>query len=182
MNRRIISALLVFLLLTSVAMPAVAAGDPSEVYYELHDMCIMNAHKDLGKIPFSFGIGYEGRQIADTRDTWVIFIHAGAVTKKFTLTPETSMKKLMLIKDFVTNVNVCKEESDQIPNKLRNAIAEAVAGGNAVMYGTAHDYAPAIAGGLLAAAHSVTEATSALDHFGKAKTAQVNAEKLFHEL
>lgn len=56
MNRRIISALIVFLLLASVVVPAVSAHTLSE----LHSAGVAHPTVDLGDIPvLTWGVGYE---------------------------------------------------------------------------------------------------------------------------
>lgn len=178
MNRGIISALMVFLLLASVGMPAVVAGAPSEVYYELHDMCIMNAHKDLGKIRFSFGIGYEGRQIAVNEDTWVIFIHAGAVTKSIIITPETSTAKLRMIRDFVNAVDECKSESDQLSISLVESLTSGLAGSCGVVKGALTDDSMCAVLGAAGIAYSIEEVHQFVLHLNSAINAQKRAEKI----
>ncbi|HJJ99291.1 MAG TPA: hypothetical protein O0X23_03670, partial [Methanocorpusculum sp.] len=67
-------------------------------------------------IPFlTFGIGYSSRVIDPQTDEWEIFIHAGGETKSLTITPDTPTETIVTLKDFVSYVDECKEESDQVP-------------------------------------------------------------------
>ena len=183
MNRRIISALLVFLLLASVAFPAATAAETPQVYYELHDLCLCGAHEDLGKIPYlTFGIGYEGRQIADDKDKWILFIHAGAATKKIIITPETPTQKLMPIRDFVNAVNKCKDESDQISLDLAQSLTSGFGGSFGVLKGFLTDDGVSTILGAAGITYSVEEVHQFVLHFNAAKNAQKNAEKLFGEV
>ena len=182
MNRRIISVLIVFLL-ASVTIPAATAVETPEVYYKLHDMCLCGAHADLGRIPFAtFGIGYEGRVVDDAKDKWILFIHAGAATKKIIITPETPTQKLMLIWDFVNAVKECKAESDQIPPNLLMALLTGSLGSGGMISGTLYDNAPITSGGVLSVTESVEQIRQAVTHFNNAKNAQKNAELLFSEV
>ena len=181
--RKFISALLVFLLLTSVAVPAATAAETPEVYYELHDMCLCGAHADLGRIPFAtFGIGYEGRVVDDVKDKWILFIHAGAATKKIIITPETPMSKLVTLRDFVGNVDKCKVESDQIPTNVLNGLASGTIASVAFTAGGLSDNAYVASTGVLPAGVTINEFRQAVDHWNSAKNAQKNAEKLFKVL
>ena len=140
MSGRIISALIVLLLLTSVVIPVASTGEPSQVYYELHDMCLMNAHEDLGKIPYlTYGIGYEADINDEQSDKWVIFIHAGTATKKIIITPETHISKLMAVRDFVNEVDKCKFESDQLSIDLAESLTTGLAGSYGVVKGALTD-------------------------------------------
>ena len=180
--RKFISALLVFLLLTSVAIPATAAEAP-QVYYELHDLCLCGAHEDLGKIPYlTFGIGYEGRVIDDVKDKWKIFVHAGFATKEFTITPRTDLGKLVTLLDFVDNVNDCKKESEPVPVEIMVALATGTGGSAELIKGALTDDALSEilgASGITASAEIIHRSVI---HFNNAKNAQKNAEKLFKVL
>ena len=186
MNRRIISAFLVFLLLASVAMPAAAAGgpaDPPQVYYELRNMCKYGAHVDLGKIPLlTFGIGYEGRFIDDEKDKWILFIHAGAATKRITVAAETPAPQLMLIRDFVNAVKECKAESDQVSLDLVQSLTSGLGGSFGVLKGILTDDGVSTILGAGGITYSAEEVHQFVLHFNAAKNAQKNAEKLFGEV
>ena len=69
MSRRIISALIVFLILASVAIPAVSAHTLSE----LHSAGVAHPSVDLGDIPvLTWGVGYEyGYKCKD--DVWMLW-------------------------------------------------------------------------------------------------------------
>ena len=183
MSRRILSALIVFLLLASVAVPATAAAATPEVYHELHNMCTGGDHANLGKIPFAtFGIGYETHNIDPQSDKWELFIHAGAATKKLIVTPETPTGKMMLIRDFVNAVKDCKEQSDQVPDNLKWSLLSGSGGAGAVVYGGLSDNALITGSGLISVGASIEEMHQAVTHFNNAKNAQKKAEKLFGEL
>ena len=180
MSRRIISALLVFLLLTSVAVPAATAAETPEVYYELHDMCLCGAHADLGRIPFAtFGIGYEGRVIDAVKDKWILFIHAGAATKKIIITPETHISKLMAVRDFVNEVDKCKFESDQLSIDLAESLTTGLAGSYGVVKGALTDDGLSTILGASGIVYSIEEVHQFVLHFNAAKDAQKHAEKIY---
>jgi len=180
MKTRLLSVLLIFLLVASVSVPAVSA-EPSHVYYELHNMCLCNANEDLGQIYGSWGIGYEA-WIDKQTDNWKVFIHAGLATKEFTITPETDLGKLVMLRDFVNNVNECKEESDPIPFNVIVALGSASAGTLSLLKGATTDDAVLTTAGLAGLGYSVEQLSEFARHFENAKNAQKNAEKLFGEL
>ena len=181
MNRRIISALLVFLLLTSVTIPTVTA-DASVEYYKLHNLCLCNAKEDLGHIPYlNWGIGYKA-WIDKQTDNWKVFVHAGLATKEFMITPETNLGKLVTLLEFVEYVDECKSESDPIPFDIGAAIGAGTVGSAKLIKGALTDDALSEilgASGITASAEVIHQSVI---HFNNAKDAQKNAEKLFEEL
>jgi len=113
MKTKLLSALLIFLLVASISVPAVSTE--TQAYYELHNMCLCNAEEDLGHLKnLNWGIGYKA-WIDKQTDNWKVFIHAGDATKEITITPETEDRTVVTLKDFVNAVKECKTESDQIP-------------------------------------------------------------------
>jgi len=181
MKTRLLSALLIFLLVASVSVPAVSA-EPSHVYYELHNMCLCNAEENLGQIRGSWGIGYEACVIDEQNDKWKVFVHAGDATKEITITSETDLGKLVMLRDFVTNVDECKEESNQIPINVGAAIGAGTGGAAMILKGVLTDDAVFKMSGVAGITASAEEVRQTVIHFNNAKTAQKNAETLFEVL
>ena len=181
MNIRLLSALLVFLLIASVSIPSVSA-EPSQVYYELHNLCLCKESKDLGHVPYlNWGIGYKA-WIDKQTDNWNIFVHAGKLAKEFTITPETNLGKLVTLIDFVNNTDECKEESDQIPFGIMAAIGAGTVGSAKLIKGALTDDALSEILGTAGITASAEIIHQSVIHFNNAKNAQKNAEKLFEEL
>lgn len=102
--------------------------------------------------------------------------------KSLIITPETDLGKMVALRDFIQNVNKCKEESDQIPSNAFFALTSGIAGSFATVGGSIYNYSPAIASGLATLGYSVEQIAEITKHFNNAKHAQKNAEKLFGEL
>jgi len=182
MKTRLLSALLVFLLVTSVSVPAVSA-EAMQAYYELHNMCICNAKEDLGHIPYlNWGIGYKARCIDEQNDKWEIFVHAGIATKKIIITPETPDGTVVTLMNFVNAVKECKTESDQLSIDIIAALGAGMAGSGETLKGALTDDALSTILGAGGIAASVEETHQFVIHFNSAKTAQKTAETLFDEL
>jgi len=186
MKTRLLSVLLVFLLVTSVTVPAVNAEPPQayhQAYHELHNLCLCEESEDLGHIPYlNWGIGYSARVIDQQNDKWEIFVHAGNAKKSVIITPETDLGKLITLRDFVNNVNKCKTESDQITISVGAAIGAGTGGSFAECKGFLTDDALSKMFGAVGIVTSVEEIHQSVVHFNNAKTAQKNAETLFEEL
>ena len=125
---------------------------------------------------------YEGRFIDDEKDKWILFIHAGAATKRITITPETPTQKLMHLRDFVAAVDECKSESDQLSTNFITALGTGTVGSYETLKGVLTDNSLSTilgAGGIVA---STEEIHQFVIHFNNAKNAQTYAEKLFEML
>ena len=186
MKTRVLSILILFLLITSVSIPVVSAETPSEYYYKLHDMCICEAEEDLGHIPYlNWGIGYKAwidKQKDEQNDKWKVFVHAGSVTKELTITPNTDLRELITLTDFIENVNKCKEETDEIPLTVLESLGASTATATLIVTGALYDNAYLAAPAGITGAATVEEARKAVNHWNNAIKAQENAEKLFREL
>ena len=186
MKTRVLSILILFLLITSVSIPVVTAEEIPKEYYQLHNMCICGAEEDLGHIPYlNWGIGYKAwidKQKDEQNDKWKVFVRAGSATKELTITPNTDLREIITLIDFIKNVDKCKEETDEIPLNILAGLGSGTIAATAILAGAFYDNAYLAMPAGVTGAITVDEVRQSVNHWNNAIKAQKNAEILFGEL
>ncbi|HJJ99190.1 MAG TPA: hypothetical protein O0X23_03135 [Methanocorpusculum sp.] len=124
--QRIVSTLLIFLLVTSVTVPAVSAG-PSAAYYELHGMTHTHQSNHIGPAAgvILIGMGYEH----EGNDIWII--DYDYKYKRIKANPDLDDHTLVKLRRYIESVDECRTKYDEVGEHVFLTVlgAAAMAGG-----------------------------------------------------
>lgn len=175
--KKFISILLVFLLLASVAMPAVSAV-PSASYCELHEMSHTHISNHFGPAVcvILIGMGYEYQG----NDVWLI--DYDLIYKRINACEHCDDATLVKLRKFIESVDECRKKYDSVGQHVILTLLGCGSVAVELSSCIADDSAAKCLAVLVTAGFTVGEAREAVDSIIGAINAKDEAARLFGEL